>query len=135
VKKVKSPGRKAAGRSAPAKTVDDYLASVPEPARSTLEKVRAAIRSVVPPGTVEVISYGVPAFKHKRVLVWYAAFSDHCSLLPTASVIEAFRSDLKSYSISKGTIHFPTGKPLPGTLVKKMVKLRLAESGSKTAAK
>jgi uncharacterized protein YdhG (YjbR/CyaY superfamily) len=109
------------------KTVDEYLAAVPEPARSTLNKVRAAVRSVVPAETVEVISYGIPAFKFKKVLVWYAAFSDHCSLFPTASVIEQFKEELKDYRVSKGTIHYPVDKPLPATLLKKMVKARLAE--------
>ncbi len=109
------------------KTVDEYLAGVPEPARSTLNKVRAAIRSVMPTETTEVISYRIPAFKYKGMLVWYAAFSDHCSLFPTASVIKAFKQDLKDFHVSKGTIQFPVDKPLPGTLLKKMVKARLAE--------
>ena len=60
---------------------------VPEPARSTLNKIRAVIRSVVPPEATETISYRIPAFRHKEVLVWLAAFSDHCSLFPTAAVI------------------------------------------------
>ena len=107
--------------------MDEYLARVPEPARSTLNKVRAAIRSVAPKESEEVISYGIPAFKHKKVLVWYAAFSDHCSLFPTASVIEKFKEELKDYRVSKGTIHFPTDKPLPSALLKKMVKARLAQ--------
>lgn len=107
-------------------TVEDYLAAVPEPALGTLKKVRAAIRSVVPPETTEVLSYRIPAFKYKQVLVWYAAFSDHCSLFPTVSVIEQFKDELKPFRKSKGTIHFPVDKPLPATLIKKMVKARLA---------
>lgn len=109
------------------KTVDDYLARVPEPARSTLNKVRTAIRSVVPEGTTEVISYGMPAFKYKRVLIWYAAFTDHCSLFPTASVIQLFAKELSRYRVSKGTIQFPVDKPLPISLTKSLVKARLAE--------
>jgi uncharacterized protein YdhG (YjbR/CyaY superfamily) len=109
------------------KSIDEYLARVPEPARSTLNKVRAAIRSAVPPEATETISYQMPAFKHKRVLVWFAAFSDHCSLFPTAAVIEAFKVELKGYTTSKGTIHFPTDKPLPTALVRKLVKARLAQ--------
>jgi uncharacterized protein YdhG (YjbR/CyaY superfamily) len=112
-------------------TVDEYLARVPDPARSTLNKVRAAIRSVVPAETTELISYRIPAFKYKGMLVWYAAFLDHCSLFPTASVIEKFKEELKDYRTSKGTIHFPVNKPLPATLLKKMVKARLAEIKSK----
>jgi uncharacterized protein YdhG (YjbR/CyaY superfamily) len=120
-------GSSSAKNTAAPNTVEEYLAAVPEPARSTLNKVRATIRSVVPKETVEVISYGIPAFKHKKVLVWYAAFSDHCSLFPTASVIEKFKEELKDYRLSKGTIHFPVDKPLPSALLKKMVKARLAE--------
>lgn len=120
----------AKGKIAP-KTVDEYLARVPEPARGTLSKIRAAIRSAAPPGATETISYGIPAVRHNGVLVWFAAFSDHCSLFPTAAVIEAFKNELKGFSISKGTIHFPTDKPLSAALVKKMVKLRLAQNESK----
>jgi uncharacterized protein YdhG (YjbR/CyaY superfamily) len=123
--------KKAAATKTKPKTVDEYLASIPEPARGTLNKVRAAIRSVVPSETTEVISYGIPAFKHKRVLVWYAAFSDHCSLFPTASVIKRFEKELEGYRVSKGTIHFPVNKALPAALLKKMVKARLAENESK----
>src|SRR5215468_808530 len=108
-------------------TVDEYLAAVPEPARTTLNKVRAAIRSVVPKETTEVISYGIPGFRYKRMLVWYAAFADHCSLFPTASVIAKFQDELKGYKISKGTIQFPVDKPIPTALVRKMVRIRLAD--------
>src|SRR5215469_10813545 len=120
----------AGGKTAPG-TVDEYLAKVPEPARSTLNKVRAVIQSVVPAGTTEVLSYRMPAFRYKRVLVWYAAFSDHCSLFPTAAVIEKFGEELKAYTVSKGTIHFPTEKPLPSSLLKRIVKARLRDAGSK----
>ena len=109
------------------KTVDEYLAAVPEPARSTLQKTRAAIRSAAPPEATEGISYNMPVFKYKGVLVWFAAFADHCSLFPTAGVIAAFKNELKAYRTSKGTIQFPVNKPLPASLVKKMVKARLAQ--------
>jgi len=109
------------------KSIDEYLAGVPEPARSTLKTIRAVIRSTVPPEATETISYGIPAFTYKEVLVWFAAFSDHCSLFPTASVIEAFKKELAPYPTSKGTIHFPTDKPLPTPLLKKMVKARVAQ--------
>jgi uncharacterized protein YdhG (YjbR/CyaY superfamily) len=131
MKKVKSGNRSspAKGKGAP-KNVDEYLAGVPQPARGTLNKMRAAIRSAVPSEATEVISYGMPAFKHKGVLVWFAAFSNHCSLFPTASVIEAFKNELKGFSTSKGTIHFPTDKPLPTRLIKELVKARVAQSES-----
>jgi uncharacterized protein YdhG (YjbR/CyaY superfamily) len=132
MKRVRSGNRRSAakGNSAP-KNVDEYLDGVPEPARSTLNKMRAAIRSVVPRDATETISYGIPAFKHKRVLVWFAVFSNHCSLFPTASVIEEFKNELKGFSTSKGTIHFPIDKPLPLALLKKLVKARVAQNESK----
>ena len=112
------------------RTVDEYVAGVPEPALTRLKELRAAIRSVVPPDTTEIISYRIPAFRHKRVLVWYAAFSDHCSLFPTAEVMALFKDELKSYSTSKGTIHFPLDRRIPATLVKKLVKARVAREVS-----
>jgi len=113
------------------KTVDDYLAGVPEPARSTLQKVRAAIRSAAPPEATEGISYGIPMFKHNDVLVWFAAFANHCSFFPTAAVIAQFPKDLKAFRTSKGTVQFPVDKPLPAALVKKMLKARLAQIENK----
>lgn len=131
MKKKISRKSSAAPARGSAKTVADYLEKVPEPARSTLEKVRATIRSVVPAETEEVISYGIPAFKHKKVLVWYAAFADHCSLFPTAAVIADFKDELEGYRVSKGTIHFPIDKPIPAVLLKRMVKARLADTQGK----
>jgi uncharacterized protein YdhG (YjbR/CyaY superfamily) len=132
MRKPKSEKRKSAakGNGAP-KNVDEYLARVPEAARAHLNKIRMAIRSTVPREATETISYGIPAFKDKRVLVWYAAFSNHCSLFPTASVIEAFKDELKGFATSKGTIQFPIDKPLPIALVKKLVKARVAQNDSK----
>jgi uncharacterized protein YdhG (YjbR/CyaY superfamily) len=132
MKRPKSRGRSSAakGKAAP-KSVDEYIAGVPEPARSTLKKMRAAIRLAAPPEATETISYRIPAFKHKGVLVWFAAFSNRCSLFPTAAVIEEFKSELKGFSTSKGTIHFPIDKPLPTALVKKLVKARVAQIESK----
>jgi uncharacterized protein YdhG (YjbR/CyaY superfamily) len=130
MKKARGKGASAKSRARP-KSVDEYLAAVPEPARSTLNKVRAAIQSAVPAETTEVISYGIPAFRYKRVVMWYAAFSDHCSLFPTSSVIAKFKEELKSYRISKGTVQFPADKSISATLIKKMVKARLVEIESK----
>ena len=132
MKTVKSGKRssQSKGNAAP-QNVDDYIAGVPEPARSTLRKMRAAIRSAVPSEAIEIISYRMPAFRHNGVLVWFAAFADHCSLFPTAAVIEKFKNELKSFSTSKGTIHFPIDKPLPITLIKKLVKARVAQNKAK----
>jgi uncharacterized protein YdhG (YjbR/CyaY superfamily) len=127
----KSGGRGSTKGRIPAKTVDDYLVGAPEPARSTLNKIRAAIRSAAPPEATEGISCGMPAFKYKGPPIWFAAFSNHCSLFPTASVIEAFMSEMKGFSTSKGTIQFTTDRPLPAPLVKKLVKARVAQKERK----
>jgi uncharacterized protein YdhG (YjbR/CyaY superfamily) len=133
MKKPKSRKRFSPAKPKPAapETIDDYLSSVPEPAHSTLQEVRAAIRSALPPAATETISYKIPAFRHGEVVIWFAAFADHCSLFPTGRIIEKFKPDLKPYTLSKGTIQFPTSKPLPAALIRKMVKARLAQIESK----
>ena len=128
----KATGKAATKGGAKPKTIDEYLARVPEPGRGTLQKIRATIRSVVPRDATETISYGIPAFRHKEVLIWFAAFANHCSLFPTGAMIEEFKDELKGYPISKGTIQFPLDKPIPAALVKKMVKGRLAHIAAKT---
>ena len=133
MKKAKSGDRGSAAKgNAVPKNVDEYLAGVPEPARSTLNKVRAAIRSAVPQEATEAIWYRIPTFKYKGPLVAFAAFSNHCSLFPMgSSLIEAFKKELKDYSTSKGTIRFPVDKPLPAALVKKIVKVRISQNEQK----
>ena len=111
------------------KDIDEYLAGVPEPARGTLSKVRAVIRSAVPRDATEAISYGLPTFKYKGSLVAFAAFKKHCSLFPMSmAVIAAFKNELKGFHTSKGTIQFPLDKPLPAALLKKMVKARIRQN-------
>jgi uncharacterized protein YdhG (YjbR/CyaY superfamily) len=111
------------------KTVDEYLAGIAEPARSTLTHVREVIRSVVPKETTEVISYRIPIFKYKGMLIGYAAFARHCSLFPTGSgVIEKFNKELAGYRTSRGTIQFPSDKGFPDALLKKIVKERVRQN-------
>jgi len=113
------------------KTVDEYLEHVPEPARTTLNKIRAVIRSVAPPEATEGISYGIPTFKYKGMLASFAAFSDHCSLFPGAGPTIEFKDELKNFPTSKGTIRFAPNKPLPATLLKKLMKARIRENERK----
>lgn len=112
--------------------VDEYLAAVPEPARTTLSRIREVIRSVVPAAT-ETISYQIPTFKYRgRSIIAFAAFTNHCSLFPmSGAVIEKFKSDLQHFHTSKGTLQFPLDKPLPASLVRKLVKARIAENDQK----
>jgi uncharacterized protein YdhG (YjbR/CyaY superfamily) len=96
-----------------------------------LKKVRAVIRSVAPSEATESISYGIPTFKYKGMLASFAAFSNHCSLFPGAGPTIEFKNELKNFQTSKGTIRFAPDKPLPTTLLKKLVKSRIAENERK----
>jgi uncharacterized protein YdhG (YjbR/CyaY superfamily) len=110
------------------KTVDDYLAALPRDQRAALEGIRKAIRAAVPEGE-ECISYGVPAFRvDGRVLVGFGAASRHCTFFPMSGTITATHAaELSRYETSKGAIRFPAERPLPATLVRKLVRWRLAE--------
>lgn len=114
--------------------VEEYLDRVPEPAQTTLRKIRASIRAAAPPEATEGLSYGMPAFRYKGALVAYAAFKDHCSFFPMqASLIDEMREELKAYRTSKGTLQFAQDKPLPAALVRKMVKARVIENEMRKA--
>lgn len=108
--------------------VESYLAKVPEPARHALEQVRAVIQSVVPRGATEILSYGIPTYRHNgRNVVSYAAFKNHCSLFPLqASLIDEMSDELKEYRTAKGTLRFRPDTPFPAALLRKIVKARLA---------
>ena len=135
MKKAKSvTNRGSSAKRKVAKSVDEYLARVPEPARGTLRKIRAMIRSVVPADASEAISYGIPSFKYKGWLVGYAAFANHCSFFPGALPTK-FANELKRFPTSKGTIRFPVDRPLPAALVKKLVRARIAENKLKEQKK
>ncbi len=116
------------------KTVDDYMNALPGEVREVLQKLRSAIKSVAPKAE-EVISYGMPAYKYYGMLVYFAAFKNHCSLFPGSSQIVKMYDELKAYKTSKGTIQFTLEKPLPVSLVKKIVKSRMEENKTRHAAK
>jgi len=110
-------------RSRPPKSVDEYFEHVPEPAIGMLKKLRGIIRSTVPHGSVETISYGIPTIKG---LLWYGAFANHCSLFPGPAVIELCKNQLQGVTTSKGTVQFPLDRPLPVGLVRRLVRTRIA---------
>lgn len=116
------------------KTVDEYLAALPEDARTTLEKVRKTIRATAPMAT-EGISYQMPMYKHHGMVVGFAAFKDHCSLFPGSTAVETFKDELNGYQTSKGTIRFPTNKPMPTALLKKIVKSCVVENEERAKKK
>jgi len=112
------------------KTIDKYLPGVNADHRNVLEKVRRTIRAVAPKAE-ECISYGIPAFRlDGRSLLFFGAWANHCALYPGSSaMLKKFRNDLRDFQTSKSTIRFSAGKPLLVSLVKKLVKARVAEIG------
>ena len=119
----------------PIKNIDDYLLNIPENQRIALEEVRQIIRDTAPTAE-EVISYGMPAFKYHGMLVYFAAFKNHCSLFAAnATMIEDLHPELKAYKTSKGTIQFTPEKPLPAALVQKIILIRMKENEEKALAK
>ena len=124
--------RKTGPKTAPARDVDEYLAGVPKEARAVLEKLRQTIKAAAPMAS-EVISYQMPMYKHHGMVIGFAAFKGHCSIFPGGAITDSFKKELKGYSTSKGTIRFPVNKPLPATLVKKLVKARIKENEARAA--
>jgi uncharacterized protein YdhG (YjbR/CyaY superfamily) len=118
--------------NAKAKTIDEYLAAVKADQRAALQKLRRAIHGAAPKAQ-ECISYGIPAFRlNGRSLVFFGAWANHCALYPGSSAtLKKFRNELTDFPISKGTIRFSAGKPLPVSLVKKLVKARIAENNDR----
>ena len=124
-------------KAARPRTIDEYLAPLSKDKRAALEKLRAAIKSAAPDAE-ECISYQVPTFRlDGRMLVSFGAATHHCAFYPGAFPIAAHQDELARYDTSKGTIRFPPEKPLPATLVRKLVKTRIAEraKAQKTKAK
>jgi len=114
-----------------ATTIDEYLAGLSDEKRDVLERLRATIRTAAP-GAEEYISYQLPAFRlDGKPLVAFGATAKHCAFYPmTGTTVEAHKEELKDYDISKGTIRFQAGKPLPAALVRKLVKARIAENAA-----
>jgi uncharacterized protein YdhG (YjbR/CyaY superfamily) len=112
-----------------AEDVDEYLRGVEEPKRGTLEALRRTILEIVPDAE-QVISYKVPAFRVDGLMVaGFAAFKDHLSYLPfSGSVLPELASELQGYTMTKSALHFPTDRPLPKTLVRKLIAARRSKS-------
>jgi uncharacterized protein YdhG (YjbR/CyaY superfamily) len=128
---LRKTSSKDAKRSVPARDVDSYLAALPKEVRTTLEKLRKAIKAAAPIAE-ETISYGMPAFKYHGPLVFFAAFKNHCSFFAVGkSLIEKLSRELEPYDVSGTTIHFSAQHPLPAALVRKIVKARIAQNKSR----
>jgi len=116
--------------TAPPTTIDEYLARVSDDKRAALEQLRETIRGVVPTAE-ECISYQMPAFRYEgRVLVYFAAAANHCAFYP-GGMVNDFKDELDAFETSKGTIRFQPGRPLPATLVRKIVTACVARNAAK----
>jgi uncharacterized protein YdhG (YjbR/CyaY superfamily) len=110
-----------------AKTIDEYLARLDATQRAALAKLRRDIKAAAS-SAEECISYDIPGFRlGGRLLVSFGAASNHCAFYPGSEPIRAHRTELKGYDVGKGTIRFPADKPLPGALVRKLVKTRIGQ--------
>jgi uncharacterized protein YdhG (YjbR/CyaY superfamily) len=117
-----------------AKTIDEYLAALNADQRAALERLRKVIRAAAPQAE-ECISYQLPAYRCNGMLVAFGAAAKHCAFYPmSSSTVEDLKDELKAYETSKGTIRFQPEKPLPAALVRKIVKLRLAENAARGRA-
>lgn len=117
-----------------AKDIDDYIARCPAEVQDVLQELRQTIRQAAPDAK-ETINYMMPTFTLEGNLVHFAAFKNHIGFYPAPSGIDQFREELSTYELSKGTIRFPLGQPLPLKLVSRIVKFRVQENLEKAEAK
>jgi uncharacterized protein YdhG (YjbR/CyaY superfamily) len=115
-------------------TVDEYILSFPKDIQEKLEQIRQLIKEVAPEA-IEVISYGMPGYKLKGMLVWFAAHTNHIGFYPKASPMEVFLDELADYKCSKGAIQFPFNKPLPFDLITRILQFRINENLKLSALK
>lgn len=117
-----------------AQNVDDYIAGFPAPVQKKLKEMRAIIRKAAPMAE-EGISYAIPAFKWKGNLAFFAAFKNHISFYPAPRGNEKFEKALSAYKGGKGTVQFPLDKPLPASLITRMVKFRIQDNRQREEAR
>lgn len=117
-----------------AETIDEYIANFPKDIQQKLTELRTTIRKAAPKAE-EKISYQMPTFALHGNLVHFAAYKNHIGFYPAPGAIEEFKKELSKFEGSKGTVQFPLDKPLPLSLVAKMVKFRVAQNIEKAAAK
>lgn len=109
-----------------AKSIDAYLANVEPDKRAALETLRGQIRAAVPEAE-ECISYGIPAFRLKKIVCGFAAMKKHCGFYVFDDRgLDAFRDALRDFDTSKGTVRFQPERPMPAALVKKIVRAKVA---------
>jgi uncharacterized protein YdhG (YjbR/CyaY superfamily) len=115
-------------------TIDEYIAAAPIAVQPLLSKLRATIRAAAPDAT-EVISYRMPAFRQRGVLIYFAAFNSHIGCYPPLSGDDALAKALAPYTGPKGNFRFPLDEPMPYELITRLVRLRVKQDLAKAAVR
>ena len=111
----------------PAVDIDSYIETFPRETQKLLQELRILIQKTAPEA-IETISYAMPAFKMKKMLVYFAGYKNHIGLYPGAATILHFQNEIQQFKNAKGSVQFPLDKPLPIDLIKKMVEFKLKET-------
>jgi|SRR5579872_3139892 len=124
----RKPSRTAAGgRRTRPKTIDEYIGRCAPGAQPILRRVRATIATAVP-DAVETISYGIPAFKLRRIVVYFAAFTTHIGLYPPVKGDPGIEKAAARYAGPKGNLRFPLDRRIPYGLIARIAKFRARQS-------
>jgi uncharacterized protein YdhG (YjbR/CyaY superfamily) len=111
--------------------ISEYVATFPSGTQKILEQVHSAIKETVPQAQ-EVISYSMPAFKMNKVVICFAGYKNHIGLYPGSKAVAHFQKDFAKYKTSKGAVQFPLDKPMPLTLIKRIVKFNVKQDSVTT---
>jgi uncharacterized protein YdhG (YjbR/CyaY superfamily) len=120
------------GRATP-KNINEYIASFSPEVQAILKKIRLTIKNAAP-GAQETISYKIPAFRQKRILVYFAAFKNHIGLYPPVKGDAKLVKAASAYTGGKGNLQFPLDHPIPYGLIERIVKFRVKQNLSKAAS-
>lgn len=106
--------------------IDDYLDKLSTPQKTELDRIRKIVKTIVPDAT-ETISYGMPTLKYEgKYLIYFAAFTNHMSIFPGSALTESLKDKLGKYKLAKGTIQFTADNPIPESIIKEIVTVRMA---------
>lgn len=111
--------------------INEYIAQFPKETQKVLEQIRTTIKKAIP-NAEETISYAIPTFKlNKNYIIYFAGYKNHVSLYPAPRGAEEFKEVLAAYKGGKGTVQFPLDKPIPLTLITKIVQFSVKKHSEK----
>lgn len=109
------------------KTIEEYISLAPAEVQEKLWRLHETIKAAAP-GATEALKWGMPAYSYQKILVAFAACKNHIGFYPMPSAVKAFSKELTEFKATEGSVQFPLDKPLPISLIKKIVKFRVKES-------